>query len=178
LEKLKQSKGVTVAWRSFELRPKGSPPMPPEYRARIEATQPRFNQMVRESYSLEINRGPMGIPSRSALIGAKYAESTDKGDAYHAAIYRAYWLKAKSIDDRQVLVDVAQSIGLYANAFIAALDNPKYEALVDQDIEQAQLYGLNGVPALVFNHKYLVSGAQPYETLRAMVEKIEGTMES
>lgn len=151
--------------------------MPIEYRARIEASQPRFNQMVRETYSLEINRGPLGIPSRSALIGAKMAESVDRGDAYHAAIYRAYWLNAQSIADRQVLVAVAQSIGLSPDAFSAALDDPKYEALVDQDIEQAQLYGLNGVPALVFNHQYLVSGAQPYETLRAIVEKIEtGTL--
>jgi predicted DsbA family dithiol-disulfide isomerase len=151
--------------------------MPPEYRARIEATQPRFNQMVRESYSLEINRGPMGIHSRSALIGAKYAEAVDQGAAYHAAIYRAYWLNAQAIDDRHVLSEIARSIGLDKNIFWAALDDPKYEVLVDQDIEQAQLYGLNGVPALVFNNKYLVSGAQPYETLRAIVEKIEaGTM--
>ncbi len=147
--------------------------MPPEYRARIEATQPRFNQMAREMYSLEINRGPMGIPSRSALIGAKYAETTDRGDAYHAAIYRAYWLDAKSIDDRQVLSEVARSIGLEKNIFLAALDDPKYETRVDRDIEQAHLYGLNGVPALVFNNKYLVSGAQPYDVLRGVVEKIE-----
>jgi predicted DsbA family dithiol-disulfide isomerase len=151
--------------------------MPPEYRARIEATQPRFNQMARASYGLEINRGPMGILSRSALIGAKYAEAVDKGEAYHAAIFQAYWLNAQAIDDRLVLSEIARSIGLDENIFLAALDDPKYETLVDQDIEQARLYGLNGVPALVFNNKYLVSGAQPYETLRAIVAKIEaGTM--
>ncbi len=152
--------------------------MPPQYRSRIEATQPRFNQMAREAYSLEINRGPIGIPSRSALIGAKYAEAQNMGDLYHGAVFRAYWLEAKSIDNRQVLSEIARSIGLEKNIFLAALDDPKYEMHVDQDIEEAHMFGLNGVPALVFNKKYLVSGAQPYDVLRGVVEKIEaGAME-
>ena len=41
------------------------------------------------------------------------------------------------------------------------------------DVEQAHDYGLSGVPALVFANKYLVSGAQPYEVLTEVVEKIE-----
>lgn len=147
--------------------------MPPEYRSRIEANQPRFNQMALETYSLEINRGPIGLSSRLALIGAKYAESAGRGDAYHRAIFRAYWLNAQSIDDRQVLAELAHSIGLDKNIFLSALDDPKYDAQVDRDVEQANQHGLNGVPALVFNQKYLVSGAQPFDILRSIVERIE-----
>ncbi len=33
-------------------------------------------------------------------------------------------------------------------------------------------YGLQGVPALIFNNKYLVSGVQPYEVLKQVVEKV------
>jgi predicted DsbA family dithiol-disulfide isomerase len=40
------------------------------------------------------------------------------------------------------------------------------------DVYQAYRYGLNGVPALVFANKYLVSGAQPYEALAQVVEQI------
>jgi len=32
---------------------------------------------------------------------------------------------------------------------------------------------LTGVPALIFNNRYLVSGAQPYEVLRQVVEKVQ-----
>ena len=129
--------------------------------------------MAREQYGLELNPGPMGIHSRAALIGAKYAEAQAKGTAYHDAVFRAYWQRANNIDDVDVLAEIAQRIGLERGGFLAALQNEEYEAQVEADIEQADYYGLNGVPALVFENKYLVSGAQPYEALRQVVEKIE-----
>jgi predicted DsbA family dithiol-disulfide isomerase len=124
-------------------------------------------------YNLELNPSPYGLDSRPALIGAKYAEAAGRGDEYHRAVFRAYWLQAQSIEDRSNLLAIAQSIGLPPDAFSAALDQPEYEAAVEADIMQAYRYGLNGVPALVFASKYLVSGAQPYEVLREVVEKVE-----
>jgi predicted DsbA family dithiol-disulfide isomerase len=43
---------------------------------------------------------------------------------------------------------------------------------VQQDIDLARQYGLNGVPALVFDNRYLVSGAQPADMLRRVVDQI------
>ena len=173
MEKLKQSHDVTLEWHSFELRPKGSPPIPPEYLKRIEAARPRLLQIAREAYGLDLKPGPTGIDSRPALIGAKYAEANGQSESYHVAMFQAYWQESKPIDDKQVLAEIAQTIGLDSVAFLAALDNREYEDAVDADIERAYQYGLNGVPALVFNNKYLVSGAQPYEVLRQVVEKVE-----
>jgi len=51
------------------------------------------------------------------------------------------------------------------------LDNETYAQQVTADIEQAFAYGLRGVPALVFNNKFLVSRAQPYEMLVQVAEK-------
>jgi predicted DsbA family dithiol-disulfide isomerase len=173
LEKLKQAYAVDVVWRSYELRPIGSPPIPPEYLARIKATEPRLARMAREQYGVELNRGPMGIHSRSALIGAKYAEAQGKGRQYHDAVFRAYWQRANNIDDVEVLAEIAQSIGLERDSFLAALKDEQYDAQVSADIEQAYYYGLTGVPALIFGERYLVSGAQPYEVLRQVVEKVD-----
>ena len=86
--------------------------MPPEYRARIEAGRPRFAAMAREQYGLAINPGPLGIDSRPALIGEQYAATQGCGDAYHDAVADAYWLQAQSIDNREVLADIAESVGL------------------------------------------------------------------
>lgn len=173
MEKLTHSHGVEVVWHSYELRPKGSPPLPPEYLARIKAGQPRLLQIARDNYGLEINPGPHGISSRDALIGAKYAEAQGHGPAYHAATLRAYWQRANDIGERAILGMIAQSIGLDETAFRLALDDPQYDQQVSDDVEQAYQYGLNGVPALIFNHKYLVSGAQPYEVLVRVVEKLQ-----
>ena len=45
-------------------------------------------------------------------------------------------------------------------------------ALIEADVELAYQYGLTGVPALIFNNRYLVSGAQPFEVLQQVVEKV------
>jgi predicted DsbA family dithiol-disulfide isomerase len=173
LEKLKQTDDVEVIWHSYELRPIGSPPIPSEYLVRIKATEPRLTKMAREQYHVELNRGPMGIHSRSALIGTKYAESSGKGPQYHDAVFRAYWQRAKNIEDVDVLAEIARSIGLERESFLAALQDERYAAQVDADIDEAYSYGLTGVPALIFGQRYLVSGAQPYEVLRQVVEKVE-----
>ncbi len=129
--------------------------------------------MARERYGVEINSGPFGINSRPALIGAKYAEAQGKGEAYHAAMFRAYWQDARNIEDDQVMREVAESVGLDGAAFLAALSDPQLEQQVNADIQQAMQYGLSGVPALVFEEKYLVSGAQPYEVLLELIERIQ-----
>jgi predicted DsbA family dithiol-disulfide isomerase len=115
----------------------------------------------------------LGISSHAALIGAKFAEAQGKGPAYHDAMLRAYWQRAHNIGDEEVLAEIARSIGLEPDGFLAALKDEQYEARVEADVEQAYSYGLTGVPALIFSNRYLVSGAQPYEVLRQVVEKVE-----
>ena len=135
--------------------------MPPAYKARIEAGRPRFNQMAREQYGLEINQGPFGIDSRPALIAEKYAEAQNKGEAFHKAVMDAYWQQACSIDDPALLKELAERVGLPTENFAAILHDSEFEGQVDRDIQTARDYQLDGVPALIFENTYLVSGAQP-----------------
>lgn len=177
LEKLRQSHNVEIVWRSYELRPKGSPPMPEEYRQYIETKgRPQMEATARQHYGIEMNQGEFDVESRAALIGDKYAEVQGKGAAYHDAVFRAYWQEARRIDDVKVLREIAESVGLDGDAFEAALQDPVYEQAVLDDIMQARDYGLSGVPAMVFDGKYLVSGAQPYDVLVQVVEKIQAGM--
>ncbi|NJM42500.1 MAG: hypothetical protein HC853_18060 [Anaerolineae bacterium] len=62
----------------------------------------------------------------------------------------------------QVLEEVLQQVGLEPHQLETALSDLRYEAEVDEDIAQACEFGLEGVPALVFNNNYLITGAQPY----------------
>ena len=147
--------------------------MPPEYRARIEAGRPRFAAMAREQYGLAINPGPLGIDSRPALIGEQYAVTQGCGDTYHDAVADAYWLQARSIDNREVLADIAESVGLQRAAFLMALDAPAYAEAANAEIAWAHGNGISGVPALVFAEKYLVVGAQPYPALEHVLLQCE-----
>ncbi len=173
LARLQEIHDVEIIWRAYELRPKNGPPIDPQYQAYIEEVgRPRMIETARQHYGIEINSGPFGIDSRPALIGDKYAESQGLGAAYHDAVFRAYWQQARSIEDRTVLREIAESVGLDGAAFLKVLDSPELDMAVSADITQARLYGLTGVPAIVFNKKYLVSGAQPFDVLREVVERI------
>lgn len=172
MEKLNQSHNVAIQWRSFELRPKGGPPLSPDYLEKVKSNRPRIYAVAKEQYGLEMNPGPFGFDSRPALAGAKYAEAQGVGPAYHAAIMQAYWQEAQAIDDVDVLSNIAGSVGLEKEAFRNALEENLYLDQVVADIEQAHNYGIHGVPGMVFANKYLVSGAQPYDVLVQAVEQI------
>jgi predicted DsbA family dithiol-disulfide isomerase len=150
--------------------------MPPEFRARIEASRPQLYAMARDQYGLELNSGPFGIDSRPAHVGAKFAESQGQGQgaAYTDAVFRAYWQQARDIGDRAELSAIAASVGLDATAFAAALDAAELTEAVLRDEAEAQFHGLNGVPAIVFAEKYLVSGAQPYSVLENVLAQVRG----
>ena len=164
---------IAIHWRSFQLRPPGSPPIPPEYRARIEASRPQLQKRAREQYGLELNVGPFNVDSRPALVAEKFAESQGKGEAFHKAVMQAYWQQARKIDDRDILKEIAASVGLNTGDFASVLENPTFDAEVSADINLAHEYGLDGVPALVFADKYLVMGAQPYDLLEKVVERVQ-----
>lgn len=147
--------------------------MPPEYRARIEAGRPQLYAIARERGGVEMNQGPLGQNSRRALIGAKYAEAHGFGEAYHDAVLSGYWTKARPIESADDLATIVADLGQDADAFRAALDDPQYDALVQADVDMAHAYGLNGVPAIVFENKYLLSGAQPTAMLRQVVDRLQ-----
>lgn len=173
LNTLQKNYNIDLHWRSFELRPKGSPPIPDYYLKHIEeVSRPRFIETAQKLHGITVNSGPFGIISHAALVGAKYSEVQGQGQAYHQAMFSAYWQQAQNIEDVNVLADIAESVGLNRDELLAALDSPVYEAAVMNDIGLAQQYGLTGVPAIVFENKYLVSGAQPYEVFEQVVQKL------
>ena len=165
METLRENYDIELHWRSFELRPAGAPPVPEWYRQKVLAARPHFEESMREQHGVTIKSGPWGINSRPALIGHKIALEQGKGETYHQAIMKAYWQEAKSIEDLTVLKEIATSIGMNGEAFITVLNNPGYDQLVSADVATAHISGITAVPAIVFNQKYLVSGAQPYEIL-------------
>jgi predicted DsbA family dithiol-disulfide isomerase len=171
LKRLQESYPIALHWRSYELRPAGSPPIPPEYKARIDAARPVFAKTMLDEFGVAINAGPFGINSRPSLIVDKFAEAHGQGEAYHMATLEAYWQHGRDISDMAVLRDIAQNTGLDPAALDAAVDHPDYVAQVDADIALARDYGLTGVPAVVLNSRYLVMGAQPYETFESAVKR-------
>lgn len=163
---------MTFIWHSFELRPEGAPPISESYRRRIEAARPIFAASMKEELGVEIKSGPFGINSRPSLVGAKYAEDQGAGEAYHWSVLRAYWEEEQDISDPAVLRQIAIDIGLDPEGYAHSLAHTGYDSRVDADINLARMYGLTGVPSMIFADKYLVVGAQPLSVLEEAVVEI------
>ena len=172
MEQLEEHDDVTIEWHSFELHPAGVPPLSPDRKARIMAGRPLLQKRAREQYGLEMNPGPPGTNSRPALVLEKYAQSQSKGAAFHVAAMRAYWEQGKEIGDTDVLREVAAEAGLNTKDFELILASEGFNEQVNADVEMAHAYGLTGVPALIFADHYLVIGAQPYQVLKQVVERV------
>jgi predicted DsbA family dithiol-disulfide isomerase len=177
LDSLRQSREVQVEWRAYELRPAGTPPLPPEveaaHRRRIAEGWPRVQQIARERFGLELKRmeDASSHPTRAAHVGAKFALAQGRAEAYHRAVFRAHWQELRDISDLDVLAGIAASVDLDPAAFRAALDDPALIAEVETDEYWAWQQDLRGVPAFIFAMRYLVSGAQPVEALEQVVDR-------
>ena len=177
LDELAKTEDIEVIWKSFELRPKNAPPMLPEqeqaYKERIAAAWPRTSQMARDHFGVEMQHHRWGVKSRWALEGAKFAEEKGVGETYHDAMFKAHFVEDRDFGDLQILADLAEEVGLDRNEFMAVIENGTYSDAVNDDVAQAHAYGINGVPGAIIQGKYLVSGAQPLEALRDILQQIK-----
>ncbi|PPR13797.1 MAG: hypothetical protein CFH42_00660 [Alphaproteobacteria bacterium MarineAlpha12_Bin1] len=106
--------------------------------------------------------------SRLAQELGSWAETQPEGHVIHDKLYRAYFVDGKNIGDVEVLVGLAEKIGLNSEETKEVLYKRSFKESVDQDWEKSREYGVTGVPTFVSNG-YGVVGAQPYEALVQLV---------
>jgi predicted DsbA family dithiol-disulfide isomerase len=117
-----------------------------------------------DAEGLPYNQRSHTYNSRLAQELAKWADSQPGFESIHGSLYRAYFVDGRNIGDIEVLVNIAQSVGLSADAAREVLTTRTFKAAVDSDWEDARRDGITGVPSFVAG-KYKVVGAQPYEVL-------------
>ena len=95
-------------------------------------------------------------------------------------LFKAYLTEGKNINDLDTLKALGLEVGLNAESIDEVLHSNAYANEVQQDIDEAQSIGVQGVPFFVFDNKYAVSGAQHVETFVKTLEKVweEGKFDS
>ena len=78
-------------------------------------------------------------------------------------LLKAYFIEAQNLDDRSVLLDLAEEVGLDQSKLSIDLQRDTYAPQVQEDIQLGREFGLSGVPFFVFNRKFGISGAQTKE---------------
>jgi predicted DsbA family dithiol-disulfide isomerase len=108
--------------------------------------------------------------SRLAQELGKWADTQPGGEGIHDALYRAYFVEARNIGDPEILIEIAQAVGLPTAEARAVLAERRFKDAVDADWAKSHAYGVTGVPTFVAA-RYGVVGAQPYEVLAELLEK-------
>ena len=187
-----------IRWRPFEL----NPDMPEQGEEQEAHLQRKYGRSAEEGSKV---RGQMKAIAESAGVSLSYeGDDAKTGEAPPAmmwntrechkllgfaleqagadvqmqlklALFKAHFNQRKRLADRDVLLDIAASVGLHRQAAKAALDDAELEARVVAEEQQAWDYNITGVPAMIVNDKFMIPGAQSPETyvsaLRRVAEK-------
>ncbi|RDI97249.1 DsbA family oxidoreductase [Dyella solisilvae] len=88
------------------------------------------------------------------------------------ALLAAYFTDGRDVSSRDVLVEVAGSIGLDAAVARQVLDEGRYAQDVRAQEQFYQSQGIRAVPSVIVNDRYLIQGGQPAEVFEETLRKI------
>jgi predicted DsbA family dithiol-disulfide isomerase len=171
---------VEVVWRSFQLDP-SAPDVPVEtvaehlgrkYGGGVEAGR----QMVDRTQAVAAEEGMTWRQHEALRVGTRDAHrllhaAGELRGALKEALLDAYFARAQNVADHDTLTRIATGVGLDAVLVEEVLAGDRYDDEVEADIRQAAAYGATGVPFFVVDRRYGISGAQPVEVFRQVLDQ-------
>jgi len=88
------------------------------------------------------------------------------------ALLAAYFTEGRDVSSRDVLVDVAASVGLDATEARHVLEEGRYAQDVRAQEQFYQSQGIQAVPSVIVNDRYLIQGGQPAEVFEQTLRQI------
>lgn len=102
------------------------------------------------------------------------ADQTGVRDAVVESLFRRFFMNGEDIGDPRVLATGAEEAGLDGAAILRRLATDDDLELIRSRDRRARELGIDGVPAMIFDDRHLVSGAQPPEVLLQVLDRIAG----
>jgi predicted DsbA family dithiol-disulfide isomerase len=172
-----------IHFQPFELNPN----MPAEGQNIVEHVTQKYGSSPAQS---TLNR--QAIRARAAEVGFTMA-MTDESRIYNTfdahrllhwariegkqsalkhALFDAYFTDGQNPSDHEVLVAAAEKAGLDGAAAREVLTSGRYAEDVTAAEQRWQANGIDAVPAVVINDRYLISGGQPPEMFEQALRQI------
>lgn len=101
-----------------------------------------------------------------------WAELEGRQAVLKHALFQAYFTDGKNPSDHEVLIELAQQVGLDAVRARAILASDAYAAEVRAQERFYQERGIHSVPAIIINDRHLISGGQPPEVFEQALRQI------
>ena len=173
-----------VRFQPFEL----NPDMPPEGQRLVDYAAQKYG-----STPQQLGERRAMIRERAAELGFTIALPPEEGRVYNTfdahrllhwagqegrqrelklALFEAYFTRCLNPSDHGVLADAAERAGLDPDAAAALLSSDRFAEEVRRDEESWRARGINAVPAVIVNSRYLISGGQPADVFEQAIRKI------
>ena len=92
--------------------------------------------------------------------------------ALKQALFVAHFTDGRNLSSNAVLADVAAEVGLDRNEALAVLDDQRFATEVRTAEQHWHQQGISSVPAMIFNERYLVSGAQGVDNYKNILQQL------
>ena len=101
-----------------------------------------------------------------------WAEQQGRMHELKQALFAAHFTHNRNISDISVLADIAAETGLDRNEALAVLKDQRFAQEVREAEKHWQQQGIQSVPAIIFNERHLVSGAQGVDNYLSILDQL------
>jgi predicted DsbA family dithiol-disulfide isomerase len=120
---------------------------------------------------LELSRDVDSLPTQLASLHVKRSAPYETWLAFDEALLEALWRDGRDVGDRDVILDVANDVGLDPDELRAAFTDDTLRADLEDAFENAKRSGITGVPTFTYDD-HAARGAVPPEHLERLVEGV------
>ena len=99
-------------------------------------------------------------------------EGAAKQAALKHALFSAYFTDNRNMSDHEVLIAAVMQVGLNATRAESILGSDEFAAEVRAQQSFYREQGIQGVPAIIIDERYLISGGQPPEAFERALKQI------
>ncbi|MDE3096943.1 MAG: DsbA family oxidoreductase [Chloroflexota bacterium] len=176
VERLRRAFDVDVTWRPFELHPET-----PRTGARLDgrlggeararAYRDNIGQLAAAS-GLALRMPAVIANSHLALEAAEFAREHGGFEAYHQALFRAYFEEGRDIGDGETLCELAREAGVDDQGLRQALADERYAVRIDAMTRAAREDEVVSTPTFIFSGGFRLVGAQDYEVFESVTRRL------
>jgi predicted DsbA family dithiol-disulfide isomerase len=120
----------------------------------------------------KIKKTPNTIDSHRLL---HWADAEGKQDAVAERLFQLYFLEGADIGSREVLAGAASAAGMDGDAVMSRLNTDEAHSLILREVEEANAFGIDGVPCFIFDRRTFLPGAQSSEVLTEAIRRVLAT---
>ncbi len=126
-------------------------------------------------FGIRFGPQPLMSNSREALAGGEFAKEQGQYEAYHEAVFKAFFTECRDIGNREVVLGLAGKIGLDEKALNKALEKGTYLPRLEAATRAARARGIGSAPTFLMEGYGVIVGAQPFKTFRTALYRLQSS---